>query len=357
VVRVVSIAAAKLRLGERWIGSGQPSFIIAEAGVNHNGSVARAFELVDAAAGAGADAVKFQTFRSDRLVAAAAPKAEYQKSGSGADESQLAMLRGLELSPDDHRRIRERCDQRGIIYLSSPFDEASLELLCDMGVAAIKLGSGELTNHPFLARVARTGRPVLLSTGMSSLRETENAVDVLRKSGAQSIALFHCVSSYPTNPSECNLAAIDTMRLAFGVPVGWSDHTLGIHIAVAAVARGASLIEKHLTTDRTLPGPDHAASIEPGEFGELVRSIRDVESAIGDGVKARRPSEQNTAEVARRSVHAARDLAEGHTLAREDVVLLRPGTGIPADRLDEVLGKRARRPIVKGAMLTPEDLD
>lgn len=341
----------------RRIGKGQPCFVIAEAGVNHNGSLQLALQLVDAAASAGADAVKFQTFHAEDVASADARQARYQQVNTGRVESQLEMARRLELSPDDHQRLVRHCRSKRIMFLSSPFDLRSADLLADLGVPAYKVGSGELTNHPFLAHLAGKGRPLIISTGMAAIREVDEAMAAVASAGAAPVALLHCVSNYPTDPTDCNLAAMGTLREAFGVPVGWSDHTLGVHVAVAAVALGASIIEKHLTLDRRLPGPDHRASIEPAEFRELVRQARDVEAAIGTGEKRPRSSEEDTAAVARRSLFAASDLPEGHRLGAVDIRVLRPGTGIPPNRLAELLGRSLKRPVAAGTMLREDDFE
>jgi N,N'-diacetyllegionaminate synthase len=346
-----------IEIAGRTIGPGHPCFVIAEAGVNHNGSLEMAKALVDTAAAAGADAVKFQTFKAEKVISRSAPKADYQRKNTGCDGSQLEMARRLELSDEEHRLVFAHCRERDVLYLSSPFDDDSVNLLDSMGVAAFKIGSGELTNHALLETVARRGRPVLLSTGMADLREIRDAIDVLHANGNPPLALFHCVSSYPAPPLECNLAALDSLRSEFHVPVGWSDHTLGTHISVAAVARGANLVEKHFTLDRTLPGPDHVASLDPSALSELVRTIRDVEAAVGTEVKQRQASEANTAEVARRSIHAARDIPAGHVIGEQDIVLLRPGGGFPANARSRVLGRRAGRSILSGDMLRPEDVE
>jgi N-acetylneuraminate synthase/N,N'-diacetyllegionaminate synthase len=348
-VRSIEVAGRK-------IGPGYPCFVIAEAGVNHNGSLEMAKRLVDAAALAGADAVKFQTFKARNVISRSAPKADYQVANTGNAESQLAMAERLELTDEEHRAVFAHCLERGILYLSSPFDDESVDLLDDMGVAAFKIGSGELTNHTFLRTVARRGKPVLLSTGMADSNEIREAVEVIRGAGDPPLALFHCVSNYPTAPEDCNLAAMASIRSDFHIPVGWSDHTLGTHISVAAVARGAELIEKHFTLDRTLPGPDHVASLDPSGLTELVRTIRDTEAAIGTGVKRRQASEENTAAVARRSVHAAREIPAGHLIEDRDIALLRPGGGIPANETGKVVGRRAARRILAGVAIQLDDV-
>jgi len=340
-----------IQIGNKLIGPGQPVFVIAEAGVNHNGDLKLARVLIDVAVEAGADAVKFQTFRADRLATPDAPKAEYQLQTTGNAESQFEMLQRLELSADAHRELQAYCHERGIIFLSTPFDEEAVELLDDLGVPAFKISSGDLTNSPLLEQVAGKGRPVILSTGMSELSELIEAVSVLNTAGCENPVLLHCVSNYPADPVEINLRAMQTMRSAFDVPVGFSDHTEGIDVAVAAVALGACVIEKHFTLDRTLPGPDHRASLEPAELRELVRSIRRVETALGNGRKVPTASELETATVARRSLVAARDIPAGVTLERDMVVMRRPGTGMSPAMLNTLIGRRTVRQIAAGTIL------
>jgi len=344
-------------IGDREVGHKHPCFVIAEIGVNHNGDLMRAMQMVEVAARAGADAAKFQTFSPECVISPGARQAEYQRRNTGVTESQLEMVRRLELGDEAFKRLAEHCAKCEILFLSSPFDLESADLLESLGVPAFKIGSGELTNHPFLANLARRGRPLLLSTGMATLREVDEALEVIRHSGDPSVALLHCVSSYPSPPSDSNLAAIDTMRRAFGVPVGWSDHSLGLNVSLAAVARGACILERHFTLDRTLPGPDHAASLDPAELANLVQSVREVESAIGSGAKAPTGSERDTAEVARRSLHTARDIPSGTCLQAADLVLLRPGMGLPPSRFAVTVGRITRRAIGAGEMLVEEDLE
>ena len=348
---------SSIGIGSARVGAGHPCYVIAEAGVNHDGDVEQALRLVDAAAAAGADAVKFQTFVAERLVTADAPKAGYQLDTTDPDESQLEMLRALELAADDHRRILARCRERGITFLSTPFDDESVALLVELGVAALKVASPEVTNHPFLELVGSRGLPVLLSTGMATLAEVEAAVAVLAAAGCRDIALLHCVSAYPAPAGQANLRAIVTLAERFDVPVGYSDHTVGNGAALAAVALGARLIEKHLTLDRSLPGPDHAASLEPAELDELVRQVREVEAMLGDGLKRPMPCEEGNRTVVRRSLAAARDLPAGTTVAVDMLTALRPATGIsPADR-GAVLGRTLRRPLRRGQLVALEDLE
>ena len=346
-----------LEISGRRIGPGEPCFVIAEAGVNHNGSLDLARQLVDAAHAAGADAVKFQTFKAARLVTAAAPKAAYQQANTDAGESQLAMLQRLELSEADHRALLAHCGTRGIQFISTPFDEASADLLAALDVPLFKLPSGELTNLPYLAHLARLGRPLIVSTGMSYLSEVEAAVRCFEANGNPPVALLHCVSNYPAAPCDVNLRAMATLGSAFGVPIGYSDHTPGNEVTLAAVALGACIIEKHLTLDRNLPGPDHKASLEPDEFAAAVRGIRIVESSLGNGRKAPAASEANTAAVARKSIVAARDLAAGETLDARAVAIMRPGTGLPAAMLPHLLGRRTRARLAAGTLLTLDVLE
>ncbi len=343
-------------LGARAVGDGQPCFVIAEVGVNHNGDIALAKKLIDAAAAAGADAVKFQAFRTEKLTTKAAPKALYQLAGTGSEESQFEMLKRLELSSESNRELMTYSRSRGVEFLSTPFDEASADELLELGVGVLKLPSGELTNLPFLTHVAKRRVPVILSTGMASLDEVAAAVEIFHRHESREFVLLHCVSSYPATAADCNLRAMQTMKDAFSVPVGFSDHTIGTDVALAAVALGACLIEKHLTLDQQLPGPDHKASAEPDVFAALVRGIRLVEAALGDGAKERRPAEQNTAEAARRSIVAEVDIPAGAVIAAEMLVLRRPGTGLAPARLPEITGRAARRSIAAGDIISMEML-
>jgi len=311
-------------------------FIIAEAGVNHNGSVDLALKLIDSAKASGADAVKFQTFRADKLATRSAHKAAYQERTTASEESQFEMLERLELDTETHIRLIEHCCQVGIQFLSSPFDAESADLLAKMDIPLFKIPSGEITNLPFLDHVARKGRPIILSTGMSTLGEIEEALTVLRAAGNRQITLLHCVTEYPAPYAEVNLRAMNTLKAAFGLPVGYSDHTPGIEIPIAAAALGAAVIEKHFTVDRSLAGPDHAASLEPNELGQMVTAIRHVEAALGDGIKAPARCELPNISVARKSVVAARSLIAGQRLTSDDLDIKRPGNGI-APRLKPML--------------------
>jgi len=319
--------------------------VIAEAGVNHNGDMNLAEGLVDCAAEAGADLVKFQTFRADRLVTRYAAQADYQRRNSGIDESQHAMIQRLELSRADHELLIEHCARAGIGFFSTGFDEASVDLLAELGQQRFKIPSGEITNLPYLRHIGRYGKPVILSTGMARLSEIEGALDVLIAAGTarELVTVLHCNTEYPTPMADVNLHAMLSIRDALGVAVGYSDHTAGIEIAVAAVALGATLIEKHLTLDRTLPGPDHKASLEPNEFTAMVAAIRNVEVALGDGIKRPTPSEIKNMAIARKSLVAARAIRAGERFDAANITVKRPGTGLSPMRWDEVIGRRAAR--------------
>ncbi len=339
-------------LGGKWIGDGAPCFLIAEAGVNHNGERERALALIDIAAEAGADAVKFQTFSADRLATREAPKAGYQIETTGAEESQYEMLRKLELTIDDHRALMARCADRGIIFLSTPFDEEAADLLAELGVVAFKTPSGELTNTPYLRHVASFGKPMIVSTGMATIGECEAAVDAIAESGNPPLALLHCVSNYPATAETINLRAMATLGRAFRVPVGFSDHSVGIEIALASVALGAAVLEKHYTQDRALPGPDHRASLEPTELRALVHGLREVHASLGDGRKRPNAAEAPTASVARKSLVSKRAIEAGTVLTIADVTAKRPGAGIPIAMRDIVVGRTARVAIPAGTPLS-----
>ncbi len=349
-------ADTNIRLGDRWIGPGQPCFVIAEAGINHNGDPARARALVDAAVAASADAVKFQTYKAELVISESAPKAGYQLENTDPEETQLDMVRKCQLSYADFRSLRKYCDDRGIIFLSTPFDHDSLGFLVELGVPALKIASGEVTNLPLLSQAAASGLPVILSTGMSDLTEVETAVRTLRNGGCRDLVVLHCLSNYPAAPADANLRAMATMADALDVLVGYSDHTLGLPVALASVALGACVLEKHFTLDKGLPGPDHVASLDPTELTALVRAVREVESALGDGRKVIKDSEASTRAVARRSLFLALDLAAGETLRPGDLVALRPGGGIAPGELATVSGRRAVRALTAGTMLAWQDI-
>lgn len=353
----------------------QNVYVIAEAGVNHNGDLELARRLVDCAADAGANAVKFQTFDASKLATHTAPKASYQTRTTDASESQLEMLRKLELPREWHWELRQRANSRGIEFLSTAFDSDSLTFLEELDMPFYKVPSGELTNGPLLWKFARTGRPLVVSTGMATLSEVELALAVIahainadaeptsltevwqgwswsawRSRLQDRVTLLHCTSQYPTPMNECNLRAMDSLKV-FGLPVGYSDHTQGILIPVAAVARGATFIEKHFTLDRTMPGPDHKASLEPKELSQLVRYIRELQLALGDGSKCPQPSEWNTRQAARQHVVAMRDIAAGTVFLRQDLGTARSGGGMPATDLWNLVGQPAVRAYVSGDVI------
>jgi len=334
----------------RKIGPGHPCFIIAEAGVNHNGNLDLALKLVDAASAGGADAVKFQTFMADRLVTKNAPKAGYQMRSIGDVGTQYDMLKRLELTEEDHRALTAHCKSRGVLFLSTPFDEGSCDFLESLGLPAFKLPSGELTNLPFLAHVAGKGKPIILSTGMATLQEVDAAVETLARSGNNQFVLLQCVSEYPADPAEANLRAMASMRSLFGFPVGFSDHTPGIAAAITAAALGACVVEKHFTLDREMPGPDHRASLEPAELAEMVRGIRVAESALGDGEQRPGAGEAATARGVRQRLAAACYISAGTVLGPEHLAAKRPGTGIPPVMRVRLLGRKTKVAIPAGTL-------
>ncbi len=346
----------EVSIGQWRIGPNRPCFVIAEAGVNHNGSREMAFRLVDAAVHAQANAVKFQTFVSEQVISVAAPKAAYQRETTGSGESQLEMVKKLEFAPQVFGEIQNYCKSAGILFLSTPFEESSADVLEALDVPAFKIPSGEITNFPFLEHVARKRRPIIVSTGMADLEEVRAAVEVIRNCGDPELILLHCVSSYPANPASVNLRSMHTLTHEFSVPVGFSDHTLGIEVALAAVALGATVIEKHLTLGKTLPGPDHPASLEPHEFAAMVRGIRIVESALGDGCKRPSPEELDTASVARKSLVSTRALARGTILTEDAVAIRRPGTGLAAAMRSQLIGRRLSRDVSAGEVFDWEML-
>ena len=318
-------------------------FIIAEAGVNHNGSIEIARQMVDAAALAGADAVKFQTFKAGNLVCKNAKKADYQIETTDSLETQYDMLTKLELTPEMHQELIEYCADRNIMFLSTPFDIDSLQYLVQCGVGIIKIPSGEITNYPYLREVGRTRKPVILSTGMSRLDEVIAAVSVLREYGSKDITVLHCNTEYPTPYDDVNLKAMDTLREELGVAVGYSDHTQGIEVPVAAAALGAAVIEKHFTLDKNMEGPDHKASLDPNELREMVRQIRNIEDALGNGQKMPSASEQKNIEIVRKSIIAKKDIKQGDVFTEDNLTTKRPGNGISPMRWNEVIGRTAIR--------------
>lgn len=330
-------------------------YIIAEAGVNHNGDINLAYELIDAAKTVGADAIKFQTFKTKNIVTADAEKADYQKINTGIRDNQYDMLKKLELSFKEFMLLKDYCDEKRIDFLSSPFDHESIDFLSGI-VNIFKIPSGEITNYPYLKHIASKGKDIIMSTGMADLSETEKALDlILSVSDEIKITLLHCTSNYPAPFSEVNLNAMITLKNAFKLPVGYSDHTKGIEIPIAAVALGAEIIEKHFTVDNNLPGPDHVASLNPKQFADMVESIRNVEYSLGTGVKKPAESEKNTKIAARKSIVALRDIEEGEILSDGDIIMKRPGNGLNSSYIDILKGRRIIKKIHKDELLKWEN--
>lgn len=329
------------------------TLIIAEAGVNHNGDIEIAKRLVDAAANSGADFVKFQTFSAKSLVTKNAPKADYQYRKGDGPKTQFSMLRELELSPISHQILIEHCQQQEISFLSTGFDVQSIDYLATLEPKFYKIPSGEITNQPYLRHVGKIGKPIIMSTGMANLGEIEDAIDVLEAVGVarSKITILHCSTEYPTPMKDVNLRSMCTIRDAFGVSVGYSDHTIGIEVPIAAVALGATIIEKHLTLDRELSGPDHKASQEPAEFLDMVRAIRNLEEAMGDGIKRPSESEAKNKLIVRKSLVAAKAIAAGEQFTPENVTAKRPGVGISPMRWDEVMGRVASQNFVADELI------
>ncbi|MBU1883808.1 N-acetylneuraminate synthase [bacterium] len=320
-------------------------FIIAEAGVNHNGSKELAKKLIDVASEAGADAVKFQTFKAENLVSKNAEKADYQKRSTDKDESQLEMIKRLELDADTHKELIAYCQEKNIMFLSTPFDHDSIELLDDLGLQIFKISSGEITNLPYLRHIGRLNKKVILSTGMSDIKEIKDALDILVDAGTckENITVLHANTEYPTPMKDVNLKAMLTIGNTFDTAYGYSDHTLGIEVDIAAVAMGASCIEKHFTLDKTMEGPDHKASLEPDELKDMVKAIRNIELALGNGVKKSSKSESKNKPIARKSIVAGKAIKKGDILTEENLAVKRPGNGISPMRWDEIIGTIASK--------------
>lgn len=333
-------------------------FIIAEAGINHNGSVEIAKRLVDAAVRAGADAVKFQTFKAESLISKNAPKAEYQKKNTNKAETQFEMIKRLELDKNAHRELIKYCKQKGITFLSSPFDLPSIDLLNGLGLRIFKIPSGEITNFPYLRKIGALNKKVIISTGMANLAEIKEALDILISAGTkkQDIVVLHCNTAYPAAIGDVNLKAILTIKEAFKVKVGYSDHTLGIEIPIAAVALGAQVLEKHFSLSKNMTGPDHKASLEPHELKALVKAIRNIEKALGDGIKEPTKNEEEIKRVVRKSIVVKNDISKGTRLTKDMLDIKRPGIGIEPRFLNRVIGKTSRRAIKKDSLIKFRDL-
>lgn len=345
-----------MKIGNKAISRGRV-YIIAEAGVNHNGKLGLAFHLVDAAHRAGADAVKFQNFKPEEVVTADTPQASYQRKNSGKKQSQLEMIRGLALSDADLKKIAGHAKKSGITFLSTPHGGfQSADLLQTMRVPAYKIGSGDLTNIPLLAHIAKFKKPIILSTGMATIEEVSEAVAAIRKAGNKKIVLLQCTTDYPTRSEDVNLRAMCTLGETFGVPIGFSDHTKGDEAAVVAVALGATVIEKHLTLDKTMPGPDHRASADVREFTRFVKAIRKAEVLLGSSIKKPSVSERPYIPIVRKSVVAARAIQKGEKFSRKNLVIKRPGTGLHPRFYFPLLRKKAKRDLHKDQILSTRDL-
>lgn len=333
------------------------TLIIAEAGVNHNGSFEIAKQLVDKAVEAGADIVKFQTCKAENVISRYADKAEYQKVTTGEADSQLEMVRKLMLTYDEYGKLKDYCEEKGITFLSTAFDLPSVDYLHSIGMKLWKIPSGEITNLPLLIKIASLHEPIIMSTGMSKMSEVADAVKVLKENGAGDITLLHCTTEYPAPYEDVNLKAIRTMKKGFDLPVGYSDHTKGLEIPVAAVASGACVIEKHFTLDRNMDGPDHKASIEPDELKQMVSMIRHVELAIGDGVKRVSASEEKNKDIARKSIIAKTAIKAGDTFTEDNITTKRPGSGINPMRWFDLLGKQAKHDYEEDYLIEKDELD
>jgi len=331
------------------------TFVIAEIGVNHNGDIGLAKKLIDVAVDAGADAVKFQTFKAEKLASPSAKKATYQSTNDPRAESQLDMLKRLELTEDEFREAAKYTRARGLEFLSTPFDEDSADFLASLDVSAFKVGSGDLISLTFLRHIASHGKPMIISTGMATLAETAEAVAVIEDAGEPPLAILHCVSQYPAEAKDANLRAMDTMAAAFNVPIGWSDHTMGAAVTLAAVARGARIVEKHYTLDCSMEGPDHKASLEPDELKAYIADIRKVDVALGDGVKTPVAAELNTIAAARKSLVLAKSVQAGEQLFADDVISQRPGTGIVPKFRPQVIGRTVKADLPIGHVLSWSD--
>lgn len=347
----------KIKINDRIVGDREPCFIIAEAGVNHNGDVELAKKLIDVAEEAKVDAIKFQTFKTENVVTKDAPKAYYQIKNTGSNKSQYEMLKELELKEEDFKELYRYARKKGIIFLSTPFDFESADFLDELGIPAFKISSTDLTNLPFLEYVAEKGKPVILSTGMGTLGEIEEAIDTIKNTGNNEIVLLHCITNYPADFESLNLRAIQTLREAFKLPVGFSDHSLGIYAPIVAVALGAVAIEKHFTLDKNLPGPDHKASLDTRELKEMVKWIRSIEKSLGDGIKRPTPEEEEIKKVARRSIVAKVNIPKGTVITEEMITFKRPGIGLSPKYYKEIIGRRARRDINIDEMIYWSDVE
>ncbi|MGK0466565.1 N-acetylneuraminate synthase [Clostridium sp.] len=340
------------KVGNKVIGDGNPAFIIAEAGVNHNGDTNIAKKLIDEAVLAGVDAIKFQTFKTEKIVTGYAEMASYQKQNIGSADSQFNMLKKLELSYENFTELKQYCVQKGIMFLSTPFDFESADFLESIGMDAFKISSGDLTNIPLLEHIAKFHKPIILSSGMATLSDIEDAINAIYLLENKQVAVLHCTSNYPAKLQNVNLKAMSTIKSAFKVISGYSDHTVGITIPIAAASMGANIIEKHFTIDKTMEGPDHKASLCPLELSEMVRVIRDVEMAFGSGIKRYNISEEDTMKAARKSIVASRDIKKGESIEFVDLDYKRPGTGLSPKFYNDIVGRKSSRDIKVDEQIT-----
>lgn len=341
----------KITIGRKMVGGGGPCFIIAEAGVNHNGRLKLAKELVDAAKNAGADAIKFQTFKTEDLVTEGAATAGYQKKNTGKEESQFKMLKKLELSEKDFIKLKKYCDRKNILFLSTPHTENAIDFLERLRVSAYKVASGDLTNLPLLEKISKKKKPIILSTGMATLDEVREAVTTIKRAENNKIILLHCTTNYPCPLREVNLRAMLTLKEKFNFSVGYSDHTEGVLVPIMAVAMGALVIEKHFTLDKNLPGPDHKASLGPNELKEMVKSIRNTERIMGSEEKKPTDSEKKIMRVVRKSVVAKIDISKGAKITKNVLTAKRPGTGIPPKQINKIINRIAKKNIKKDELI------
>lgn len=330
-------------------------YIIAEMGDNHNGDRSLAFRLVDEAVNAGADCVKFQVFKTEEIISRHAQKAEYQKKNTGTDENQFEMVKKLELDFSVYEELFAYCKTKEIDFLATAFDIPSVDFLQNLGMEKWKIPSGEITNLPLLIRIAQTGKPIIMSTGMCTMEEIQTALNVLEQNGAGNVSLLHCNTEYPTPFEDVNLRAMKTVEETFGKPVGYSDHTVGIEVPVAAVAMGAAIIEKHYTLDKNMEGPDHKASLNPRELKEMVRAVRNIERAMGDGIKAPSPSERKNIDIARKSIVARRTIRKGEIFTEDNLAVKRPGNGISPMKWFDIIGRRAGKDYSADEMIIPDE--
>jgi N,N'-diacetyllegionaminate synthase len=342
----------EIQIADRMVGPGKPVFFIAEAGVNHDGDVEKAKKLIDVAAEAKADAVKFQSFKTDKLIVKGVPKADYHKKTTGDEGDFYDLIKELELSKDAHTLLSDYAKEKGIIFMSTPFDEESADMLFELGVPLFKVDSGNLNNLRLVRHIAEKQRPVILSTGMATVGEIEETLEVIKKTGNKNIILLHCTSNYPPALTDVNLNAMDTMAQQFGTIIGYSDHTSGIPITLAAVAKGARVIEKHITLDRSAKGPDHLASVEPHELKEMVVGIRMIEQALGNSAKKPVEAEKEVAAALRRSVVSTMPISKGTVITKEMVAIKRPGTGLAPKYIDTIIGRKVQRDISKDELIT-----